>query len=189
MLVKRTTEIETGTFNVEDIISFELSDGEQVDAMAVKVEEDGTIFLLVDCLRDEEPMNEEDSNRGGWDASDLRVKLNGAILDRFPQHIRENMVAFANGDFLRLPTEKEIFGVNEYGEAEDESVEQFAPMVERRNRIAFQGKNGAWEWYWLQNKHKRYASSFAFVYSDGDAGSNYASGAGGVRPAFKIKNL
>lgn len=36
MLVKRTTEIETSTFNVEDIISFELSDGEQVDAMAVK---------------------------------------------------------------------------------------------------------------------------------------------------------
>lgn len=189
MLVKRTTEIETNAFEVGDIISFELSDGEQVDAMAMKSEEDGTIFLLVDCLRDEEPMNEEDSNRGGWDACDLRVKLNGDILERFPQHIRENMVAFANGDFLRLPTEKEIFGVNEYGEAEDESVEQFAPMVERRNRIAFQGKNGAWEWYWLANKHKRYASAFARVGNDGHARYHYASHAGGVRPAFKIKNL
>ena len=133
-------------------------------------------------------MNEEDSNRGGWDASDLRVKLNGEILERFPAEIREQMVAFANGDMLRLPTEKEIFGVNEYGEDEGE-VEQFAPMKLRRNRIAFQGLNGNWEWYWLANKHKRSASNFANVNDGGSADYYNASAACGVRPAFKIKNL
>lgn len=189
MMVKRSEMVETTNYNVEDIISFELADGEKVEAMAMKQEADGMIFMLVDCLKDEECMNEEDSNRGGWDASDLRVKLNGEILERFPAEIREQMVAFANGDMLRLPTEKEIFGVNEYGETEDESVEQFAPMKLRRNRIAFQGHNGNWEWYWLANKHKRSASYFAHVNNYGYAYCINASDAYGVRPAFKIKNL
>ena len=133
-------------------------------------------------------MNEEDSNRGGFDASDLRMKLNREIIERFPAEIREQMIAFTNGDMLRLPTEKEIFGVNEYGEDESD-VEQFAPMKLRRNRIAFQGFNGNWEWYWLANKHKRSASYFARVHAGGRANCYYASCAGGVRPAFKIKNL
>lgn len=189
MMVKRSEMVETTNYNVEDIISFELADGEKVEAMAMKQEADGMIFMLVDCLKDKECMNEEDSNRGGWDTSDLRVKLNGEILERFPAEIREQMVAFANGDMLRLPTEKEIFGVNEYGETEDESVEQFVPMKLRRNRIAFRGHNGQWEWYCLANKHKRSASQFAHVDSFGLAAYYAASYAGGVRPAFKIKNL
>lgn len=189
MMVKRSSMVETTSYEVEDIISFELADGEKVEAMAMKQEADGMIFMLVDCLKDEECMNEEDSNRGGYDASDMRVKLNGEILERFPAEIREQMVAFANGDMLRLPTEKEIFGVNEYGVDEGEDVQQFEPMKLRRNRIAFQGHNGAWEWYWLANKHKRSASNFARVNDGGHAYCYHASDAGGVRPAFKIKNL
>lgn len=188
MKVMRTYETETSTYEVGDVIAFELEGGEKVEAMAMRQEADGMLFLFVDCLKDEERMNEEDSNRGGFDASDLRMKLNREIVERFPTEIREQMVAFANGDMLRLPTEKEIFGINEYGEDEGD-VEQFAPMKLRRNRIAFQGLNGNWEWYWLANKHKRSASHFAHVYYSGFADCNDASNADGVRPAFKIKNL
>ena len=180
---------DTQSFNVGDIISFRLNDGEFVEAMAVKAEQDGMLFLLVDCLYDEERMNRTDTNRGGYEESDLRRKLNSAIICRFPQEIREQMVAFENGDFLRLPTEKEIFGVNEYGEKEPDSVEQFEPMKFRRNRIAFQGHNGGWEWYWLQNKKKGSAAYFARVYDGGLAGYYGASTSLGVRPAFKIKAL
>lgn len=188
MKVMRTYETETSAYEVGDVIAFELEGGERVEAMAMRQEADGMLFLLVDCLKDEECMNEEDSNRGGFDASDLRMKLNREIIERFPAEIREQMIAFTNGDMLRLPTEKEIFGVNEYGEDEGDVV-QFAPMKLRRNRIAFQGLNGNWEWYWLANKHKRSASNFAIVDGNGAAYDYYASGAGGVRPAFKIKNL
>ena len=188
MKVMRTYETETSAYEVGDVIAFELEGGERVEAMAMRQEADGMLFLLVDCLKDEECMNEEDSNRGGFDASDLRMKLNREIIERFPAEIREQMIAFTNGDMLRLPTEKEIFGVNEYGEDEGDVV-QFAPMKLRRNRIAFQGLNGNWEWYWLANKHKRSASRFAHVTHGGGASYNNASGAGGVRPAFKIKNL
>ena len=188
MKVMRTYETETSAYEVGDVIAFELEGGERVEAMAMRQEADGMLFLLVDCLKDEECMNEEDSNRGGFDASDLRMKLNREIIERFPAEIREQMIAFTNGDMLRLPTEKEIFGVNEYGEDEGDVV-QFAPMKLRRNRIAFQGLNGNWEWYWLANKHKRSASHFADVNNNGRASCNNASTANGVRPAFKIKNL
>lgn len=174
-------------YMVGDVIAFTLTDGEEVEALAVKQEQDGMIFCLVDCLNQEYSMNEEDSNRGGYEATDLRVKLNGEILERFPADIREKMVAFANGDYLRLPTEKEIFGCNDYGKAEPDDVQQWEPMKQRKNRIAFQGEGtDRWEWYWLQNAHKRYAANFAVVTYDGFASSNDASGALGVRPAFKI---
>lgn len=174
-------------YMVGDVIAFTLTDGEEVEALAVKQEQDGMIFCLVDCLNQEYSMNEEDSNRGGYEATDLRVKLNGEILDRFPADIREKMVAFANGDYLRLPTEKEIFGCNDYGKAEPDDVQQWEPMKKRKNRIAFQGKGtDRWEWYWLQNAHKRYAAYFALVRYYGRAYYDYASYAHGVRPAFKI---
>ena len=174
-------------YMVGDVIAFTLTDGEDVEALAVKQEQDGMIFCLVDCLNQEYSMNEEDSNRGGYEATDLRVKLDGEILDRFPADIREKMVAFANGDYLRLPTEKEIFGCNEYGKAEPDDVQQWEPMKQRKNRISFQGKGtDRWEWYWLQNAHKRYAAYFAHVVTYGVASYSRASGAGGVRPAFKI---
>lgn len=189
MEVKKIITTDTQSFNVGDTISFRLNDGELVEAMAVKAEQNGMVFMLVDCLHDEEPMNRTATNRGGYAACDLRKKLNGVILERFPQEVRGLMVPFENGDFLRLPTEKEIFGVNEYGENEDESVQQFEPMKLRRNRIAFQGHNGAWEWYWLQNKVKGTAASFACVYANGIAHYYSASNANGVRPAFKIMSL
>lgn len=174
-------------YMVGDVIAFSLTDGEEVEALAVKQEQDGMIFCLVDCLNQEYPMNEEDSNRGGYEATDLRVKLNGEILERFPAGIREKMVAFANGDYLRLPTEKEIFGCNDYGKAEPDDVQQWEPMKQRKNRIAFQGKGtDRWEWYWLQNAHKRYAAAFSRVSNYGSANYYYASFASGVRPAFKI---
>lgn len=176
-------------YMVGDVIAFTLTDGEEVEALAVKQEQDGMIFCLVDCLNQEYSMNEEDSNRGGYEATDLRVKLNGEILDRFPADIREKMVAFANGDYLRLPTEKEIFGCNDYGKAEPDDVQQWEPMKQRKNRIAFQGKGtDRWEWYWLQNAHKRYAAGFASVAGNGFANYGSASGACGVRPAFKFSN-
>ena len=92
-----------------------------------------------------------------------------------------------NGDLLRLPTEREIFGENIYGVEEDDSVEQWEPMKKRKNRIAFQGKGtDTWEWYWLQNKYYGSAVCFALVNFDGGANYSEASGDRGVRPAFKI---
>ena len=188
MKVRRTEKIKVNTFRVGDVIHFKLSDGEKAEMLAVKEESDGMIFCFVDCLAKEYSMNEQNTNEGGWDASDLRKKLNGEVLDRFPRKIRKLLLPFENGDLLRLPTEKEIFGSNPCGEDESESVSQWKPMKQRKNRIASQGLNGGWEWYWLQNRVQNSAAGFANVYSNGGADCAGASYAGGVRPVVKIKN-
>lgn len=157
--------------------------------MAVQQENDGMLFCLVDCLADEYSMNDTNTNEGGYEDSDLRKKLKTEIIARFPADIKAMMVPFGNGDYLRLPTEKEIFGENYYGEYESPYVQQWKPMKQRRNRIAFQGKNGNWEWYWLQNKCRDSAANFANVNTDGSTNYISASNSIGVRPVFKLKHV
>lgn len=187
MKLFRTVETTADSgYTLGDVIAFTLTDGEEVEALAVKQEQDGMVFVLVDCLRKEYPMNQRNTNKGGYEKCGLRKKLNGEILDRFPAEIREKMVAFPNGDLLRLPTEREIFGKNPYGEDETDTV-QWEAMKDRRNRIAFQGsKTGTWEWYWLQNEVEDSAADFAYVGGSGLANYDNASNDYGVRPALKI---
>lgn len=192
MEVKRMIKIDTETFQVGDIVKFKLTDGEKVQAMAVKQTPEGMLFVLVDCLKKEYPMFNDIDNMDEEDisyaTSDLRKALNGEILERFPKEIRDRMAAVnAEGDMLRIPTECEIFGENVYGQEESKLTKRWKPMKKKRNRIAFQGKEGAWEWYWLMNRHKDYASRFAYVGYGGNAGYGGASSSRGVRPVFKLR--
>lgn len=181
--------IEDETPVVGKVYDFQLNSGEKAQYMVVRKDEDGYLCMLVDCLPKAYPMNQTNTNKGGYAASDLRKKMNGEIIVLFPAELRKRMIPFASGDLLRLPTEKEIFGKNEYGKDEPESVKQFEPMKSRRNRIAFRGKDEDWEWYWLENEVEDTAAYFANVFYYGRAAYGRASNAYGVRPAFKIKNL
>lgn len=175
--------------HVGKVIDFQLASGEKAQYMVQRMDEDGYLCLLVDCLPKAYRMNRENTNTGGYCASELRDHMTSDILALFPAELRDRMIPFANGDLLRLPTEKEIFGCNEYGEAEPESVRQFEPMKSRRNRIAFRGEDECLEWYWLENEVESSAAGFALVNGSGSANSSFASNAIGVRPAFKIHNL
>ena len=189
MKVKRMIKSDVDTFKVGDIIKVKLTDGVKVQAMAMQQEEDGMIFCLVDCLPGEYPMNSTRTNEGGYEESDLRKKLNGEILNLFPVELTDMMTPFDNGDLLRLPTEKEIFGENYYGEYESPYVKQWKPMEKRRNRMAFDGtKEENLQWYWLMNKVRESATLFSVVSRGGYAYYAGASYSLGVRPAFKIKN-
>lgn len=194
MEVIRKITADTELFELGDTISFELTTGEQAQAMAVRETPNGMLFMFVDCLKTEQKMFENVNNAEVVDYahSDLRKKLNGEILESFPEEIRERMVGMRVGqtncfDMLRIPTEREIFGENPYGEDEPKSVRRFYGMEERRNRIAWQGsKTGEFEWYWLQNKVEDSASDFANVGNGGYADSAHASNPYGVRPVFLL---
>lgn len=194
MEVIRKITVDTELFELGDTISFDLTTGESVQAMAVRETPNGMLFMFVDCLKTEQKMFENVNNAEVVDYahSDLRKKLNGEILESFPEEIRERMVGMRVGqtncfDMLRIPTEREIFGENPYGEDEPKSVRRFYGMEERRNRIAWQGsKTGEFEWYWLQNKVKDSASLFAVVSYYGSAYFGGASNSFGVRPVFLL---
>ena len=192
MEVKRRIKIDVDSFELGDVISFKLKDGEKVQAKAVQKTDEGMLFLTVDCLKDEYQMFKNPGSMGSMEInyfnSDLRHALNGEILDRFPDEIRSHMVGMRidntdTFDLLRIPTEKEIFGENHYGTDEADTVTPFKGKKNRRNRIAFHGsKTGTWEWYWLQNRVKDTASDFALVGNSGGAYYGSASSSNGVRP-------
>lgn len=194
MKVYRTSEVLAGgRYEVGDIVSYTMEDGEEVEALAVKEEFDKhgnlcMVFMLLDCLKEECRMNRDDTNDGGYEESHLRDQLATKYLEKFPAALRLNMVPFENGDLLRIPTEREIFGRNIYGEEEPNTVEQFEPMKKRRNRMAFDGLNGETQAYWLQNKRVRSATSFCCVNNPGYANDYYASRSFGVRPLYRIRN-
>ena len=194
MKVYRTSEVLAGgKYEVGDIVSYTMEDGEEVEALAVKEEFDKhgnlcMVFMLLDCLKEECRMNRDDTNDGGYEEFHLRDQLATKYLEKFPAALRLNMVPFENGDLLRIPTEREIFGRNIYGEEEPNTVEQFEPMKKRRNRMASDGLNGETQAYWLQNKRVGSATTFCLVDSDGSANSYYASYSGGVRPLYRIRN-
>lgn len=194
MKVYRTSEVLAGgRYEVGDIVSYTMEDGEEVEAIAVKEEFDKhgnlcMVFILLDCLKEECRMNRDDTNDGGYEESYLREQLRTEYLERFPASLRLNMVPFENGDLLRIPTEREVFGENRYGEEEPDTVEQFEAMKKRRNRMALDGSNGGTQAYWLQNKRVRSATGFCFVYGDGNADYDGASYSFGVRPLYRIRN-
>lgn len=185
LTVRRSTTVQTDEYEVGDIIDFTLKTGEEVSAMARRKEADGMLFVFVDCLKTEYPMNSSNTNKGGYGACLLRKKLNGEILDSFPDSLKARMKPVYKDDKLRLLTAMEVFGKNSY---EDKVGGEYLPfMGDIRNRIAFRGKDtDTWEWYWLQNTLNDSAADFACVTNSGYANYAGASSGRGVRPAFKI---
>ena len=197
MEVKRKIKTDVESFEMGDVISFTLKDGEKVQAKAVKKTDEGMLFITVDCLKDEYQMFKNTDGMKSMEinyfSSDLRHALNGEILDRFPEKIRSRMVGMRidnsdSFDLLRIPTEREIFGENCYGTEECSEIKRFKGMKKRRNRMAFQIVDGEerFEWYWLQNRVKYSDSNFARVSYGGSARCEGASHSNGVRPVFLL---
>lgn len=162
--------------------------GDQIEvgkytATCQKVTRKGALFLLDQYLDEPFKMNRENTNEGGYEASNLRMELQkDSILDIFSS-IRDRMVPFKNGDLLRIPYAEEFFGdIDEY---EPSGKKQWPLMKDRKNRIAIR-EGEAYEWGWLQNKVKSSSAYFARVDGDGNAGYGVASGSDGVRPVFRL---
>lgn len=195
MLVKKSRWVDLGKYGWEvgDIISFKMTDGELIQAMAVKQKNDGMLFCQVDCLRTKYAMYKEvpmDGSGESYRDSDLRYWLNSKIIARVPADITDKMVPFEHGDYLRLPTEKEIFGENYYGGLEACTVQQWAPMKQRRNRVVLQVyPHVDLEEYWLMTKCRGNNHDFlcARPIDPSRADSSYAIFAKGVRLVFKLR--
>lgn len=181
MKVLRKMETEANTLQVGDIIV--LNNG--YTATCQQITEAGALMLL-DQYVAEMAMNDENSNRGGWQSCDLRMYLNDAGMaeELLPEELITHMGTFENGDTFRLPKLGEMVDkVPDWAEYQD--AEQWPLLKDRRNRIAFH-KDGRWDWCWCMDRDTDSASDFARVDSGGNALSIGASLSRGVRPAFLI---
>ena len=189
MNVCRTCCLNTDQFLLGDEIWFKLTTGERVCAKAVQECEDGMIFITKDCIEKEVPVYKiAPKVYSDYIHSDLRKYLNSKLLSFFPEKIRSRMVPMmikdSCRDYIRVPTEKEIFGENTFGVVEERHTEQFYGMKDCHNRVAF--AQDELQWYWLQNRVS--SEAFAFVNHNGNANCVNAYACLGVRLVFKLKN-
>lgn len=178
MKIIRKQELETNAIQVGDQIQVG-----KYTATCQKVTDGKAIFLLDQYLDKPYTMNNRWTNKGGYDASDLRAEFKNIVLDANFDVIRDSLVPFDNGDLMRIATVGEMFGYDDYYEMDD--AEQWELMKDRRNRIALR-EGDEYEWGWLQNKVKNSSANFAYVSRDGYATSCGASNSFGVRPVFQL---
>lgn len=140
---------------------------------------DDKVMLIFDDYVAERPMNESDTNKGGFEYSDLNEWLHTEFVKAIPYSIRARLTD------VTIPTVGEMFGWDDewnrnYFEADNDK--QLPLMKQRRNRVAYY--NNECECGWLRNATKKEfsAASFAFVSFRGYSNCNGASSSYGVRP-------
>lgn len=178
MKVARKVQFKTNEICVGDQITVRLSGFGKFTATAQRVTEKGILFLFDDVIS-RHPMNETNTNEGGFNKSDMRGWLCETVLPAFPEKLRTKVRE------ITLPTYGEIFGHDDFYENfEPDNDEQFELMKRRGNRVC--DFEDDWCWWWLRNATKKSVSSayFARVYYGGTTGCNDASTSGGVRPEF-----
>lgn len=174
MKVKRTFTIKTEDYQIGDVIKIKLTNGEKYTATAVAYEGDGTLFLFDNLLSERKA------------ATEIKEYLNTEFLQMLPNKLLAQMTLFDNTDYMvRVPTEKELFGINEYGEPED--VEQWEQMKDARRRVCNK-KGSATSWYWTSIEYEKDATNFAGVDYNGFCFYYSASLALSVRPVIKLIN-
>lgn len=165
---------------VGDQIVIPLGDLGTFTATAQKVT-DGKVLFIFDDYIAERSMNENGSNEGGYEKSDLKKWIENDLFKMFPKALRDHISG------LSIPTLGEICGWDDKWDREHfeaDGDEQLPLMKQRRNRVAYY--NNECECGWLRNATKKEISSafFAYVFFSGYTAYDYASGSRGVRPEF-----
>ena len=177
-------------FGSNTFLPDDISEGDQIEiplgnlgtftATAQVITEDKVLFLFDDYVA-KRPMNENGSNDGGYDESDLKKWIDNELYKMFPEAFRKRMRG------LTIPTVGEICGWGDEWDRthfEHDDYAQLPLMKQRRNRVAYYKNNC--EFGWLRNATKKEFSSAAFadVSNVGDPDYSGASNSHGVRPEF-----
>ena len=178
--VLRRQELETREVMVGDQILVSLAEIGNFTATAHKITDKGVLFIFDEYVTSR-PMNNQRTNAGGYEESDLKKWIDTVLLAAFPEELKNRI------DDLSIPTVGELFGHddewnNEHFEPDED--EQLPLMKERRNRVAY--LNDEWEWGWLRNAVKQRFSSANFAAVNSYGGPSYANASTslGVRPEF-----
>ena len=153
-------------------------------ATCQKVRRSASIFMLDQYLDEPYRVNPTNTNKGGYEESELRKTLQTVLAeDKNFAELKEHLRPFDNGDLFQIPTVGEMFGDDDFYKMD--GAEQWELMKNRHNRIAIR-EGTVYECGWLQNCVQISAPYFALVGDFGHAISNAASYSFGVRPVFQL---
>lgn len=152
-------------------------DGLGVFTATVHKVTDDKVMLIFDDYVTRRPMNESDTNNGGFEDSDLNKWLHTEFVKALPYSIRARLTD------VTIPTVGEMFGWDDEWDRnhfEADNDKQLPLMKQRYNRVA----HYSIELCWLRNATKKEFSSvyFALVRNYDSAICDRASTSHGVRP-------
>lgn len=180
MRVMRMVETnDSNGFMMGDRIEVDLDGFGSFTATCQEVKDGSALFFMDDCVTDK-PMNRKDTNRGGFEASDLCAWIQERLAPAFKEFFGDRL------QYVTIPTREQIFGRDEYADKYESLGGDQLPLQKIRQNRVCSDPEGEWDWYWLQNRRLSSASTFAHVGSHGHSGSGTASNSAGVRPAFAL---
>lgn len=182
-------------FQPGDELDITLKTGEELTAQVADTKEHMR-FVLKDCMKDEHGMNKKMTNEGGWRDSGMRLWLNETVFHMLPDELQEIIVprriaqtmdgeTLESEDKLWLPSFTEMFGekrAKDWAPA-DTNETQMELFTTERSRVKEAPGKGTW-WYWLRSPSGSNSTLFCRVDSNGYAGYDGASTAGGVAFGF-----
>ena len=180
MKVLRKQEIDTANIQVGDQMVIPLAELGEFTATAHKVTDEGVMFIFDDYVTSR-PMNNRNTNKGGFEKSDLKKWMDTVLFMAFPEELRDKIYG------LTLPTVGQIVGYEDEWDnknLEPDIDEQLPLMKECKNRIACSEDQLAWGWLRNATKEEFSSAYFAGVYDGGATGYFFASYSVGVRPEF-----
>ena len=180
MKVLRKQEIDTANIQVGDQMVIPLAELGEFTATTHKVTDEGVMFIFDDYVT-RRPMNNRDTNKGGFEKSDLKKWMDTVLFMAFPEELRDKIYG------LTLPTVGQIVGHEDEWDnknLEPDIDEQLPLMKECKNRIACFEDQLAWGWLRNATKEEFSSAYFALVYYVGYSDYSYASYSLGVRPEF-----
>lgn len=179
MKVLRKQEIDTANIQVGDQMVIPLAELGEFTATVHKVTDEGVMFIFDDYVT-RRPMNNRNTNKGGFEKSDLKKWMDTVLYMAFPEELRDKIYG------LTLPTVGQIVGHEDEWDnknLEPDTNEQLPLMKKCKNRIACFEDQLAWGW--LRNATKEEFSSAGFAGVGGVGCAFYfASDSYGVRPEF-----
>lgn len=177
-------------FGSNTFLPDDISEGDQIEiplgdlgtftATVQMVKGDRVLFLFDDYIA-KRPMNENGSNEGGYEKSDLKKWIENDLFKMFPEVLRNHMTG------LTIPTLGEICGWGDNWDKEHiepDDDEQLPLMKQRRNRVAYYNNDCACGWLRNATKKEFSSANFASVSTYGGTVYDSASNSRGVRPEF-----
>jgi hypothetical protein len=151
--------------------------------VAVSVAEQKVVFNFDNVLFTS-PINEHNTNEGGFEKSALGKYLNGPFLDCLGE-AKDYFSLTAEGLRISLPTLYEVFGEGKAVSNFLYETDRFEYFKKRKNRIKVDMDDDTM-WWWLSSPYSAASADFCGVGGTGGAYYYLASSSGGAAPAFCI---
>lgn len=173
-----------------DYLPLILKDGQDIGLDVGKDKKGRIYFIFHNLMAKDHVMNWNWTNKGGWEASEMRRYVNEEVFQLLPDDLQEairptRIIQVMDGE--RIETEDklfclsftQVFGGNfkKNHEPEDTQIDIFKTEKDRVK----QRDGKTWYW-WLRSATS--ASPFGYVYISGDSGASTANASYGVALGF-----